>query len=65
MVDLDRRLERLERAQPAAKVPKLVRLCITDEDEAAALQGADSLELTTHWNSGEIQLIRLVPLTGP
>lgn len=38
MVNLGRRLAKLERAQPAARVPKMVRLCITDEDEAAALR---------------------------
>lgn len=64
MVDLGRRLEKLERAQPAARVPKLVRLCVSDDDEGAALQGAKSLGLNTDSSSGELQLIRLVPLTG-
>lgn len=63
MVDLGRRLERLERAQPAARVPKLVRLCITDEDEAAALLEAKAQELDARPEGADVQLIRLVPLS--
>lgn len=63
MVDLGRRLEKLERAQPAARVPKLVRLCITDEDEAAALLEAKAQELDARPEGADVQLVRLVPLS--
>lgn len=58
MVDLGRRLEKLERAQPSAKVTKLVRLCFTDEDEAAALQEAKARGI----DADNVMAIRLVPL---
>lgn len=63
MVDLGRRLEKLERAQPAARVPKLVRLCITDEDEAAVLREAEAQELDARPEGADVLLIRLVPLS--
>ena len=57
MVDLGRKLERLERVQPAARVPKFVRLCVSDEDEVAA-----RLEATTAGiRSAEVLLFRLAP----
>ncbi len=63
MVDLGRRLEKLERARPAATVPKLVRLCITDEDEAAALRDAKAQELDARPEGTDVLLIRLLSLS--
>lgn len=62
MVDLGRRLEKLERARPAARVPKLVRLWIADEDEAAALRDAEAQELDARPEGADVLLIRLVSL---
>lgn len=63
MVDLGRRLEKLERAQPAARVPTLVRLCVSDGDEPVALRDAKAQELNARPEGADVLLIRLVPLS--
>ena len=64
--NLTTRVERLETKARvvAAHVPKLVRLCITDEDVADVYRLAKEMRLDTGPDSNDIFVIRLVPLAG-
>lgn len=47
-----------------AHIPKLIRLCITDEDVADVYRLAGEMGLDTGPDSNDIFVIRLMPLAG-